>query len=192
MLALLAHSTSTSPVLEDVSPLELGPTDVRIRVAAAAVNPVDVKVLTGPLRAAVGLPDPVGLGWDVSGTVTEVGGQVTGLRPGDRVAGLLHLLALKPSVGTHAEETVLPAAASPASPTGSTWSRPHRSRSTRSPPARPSTCSALPRDAPCSSPAARAPSAATPSFWPPVPAGGSAHWSGTPTRTSLCAPAPTR
>lgn len=109
MPALLAYSTSTSPVLEDVSRPEVGLTDVRIQVAAAAVNPVDVKVLTGPLRAAVGLPDPIGLGWDVSGTVTEVGSEVTGLGPGDGVAGLLHLLGLKPSVGTHADETVLPA-----------------------------------------------------------------------------------
>lgn len=109
MPALLAYSTSTSPVLGDVPPPELGLTDVRIQVAAAAVNPVDVKVLTGPLRAAVGLPDPVGLGWDVSGTVTEVGSEVTGLGLGDRVAGFLHLLGLKPSVGTHADETILPA-----------------------------------------------------------------------------------
>lgn len=109
MPALLAYSTSASPVLEDVSRPGLGPTDVRIQVAGAAVNPVDVKVLTGPLRAAVGLPDPVGLGWDVSGTVTEVGTEVTDLGAGDRVAGILHLLGLKPSVGSHADETALPA-----------------------------------------------------------------------------------
>jgi NADPH:quinone reductase-like Zn-dependent oxidoreductase len=107
--ALLAYSTSASPVLEEVSPPQLGPGDVRIKVAAAAVNPVDVTVLTGPLRAVVGLPDPVGLGWDVSGTVIEVGSEVIGLGPGDRVAGILHLFGLKPGVGTHADETVLPA-----------------------------------------------------------------------------------
>jgi NADPH:quinone reductase-like Zn-dependent oxidoreductase len=111
MPALLAYSTSASPVIGEVSPPALGPADVRIRVAAAAVNPVDVAVLTGPLRALAGLPDPVGLGWDVSGTVTGVGSEVTGLGPGDRVAGILHLIGLKPSVGTHADETVLPAAA---------------------------------------------------------------------------------
>ena len=109
MPALLAYSTSSSPVLEDVAPPALGPADVRIRVAAAAVNPVDVAMVTGPVRAAVELPDPVGLGWDVSGTVTEVGGEVTGLSPGDRVAGILHVIGLKPRVGTHADETVLPA-----------------------------------------------------------------------------------
>jgi NADPH:quinone reductase-like Zn-dependent oxidoreductase len=109
MPALRAYSTSTEPVLEETAPPELGPTDVRIRVAAAAVNPVDVGVLRGPVRTLTGLPDPVGLGWDVSGTVTEVGSEVSGLGPGDRVAGILHVIGLAPSVGTHADETVLPA-----------------------------------------------------------------------------------
>ncbi|WCB95468.1 2-haloacrylate reductase [Baekduia alba] len=109
MLALLAYSTSASPILEDVAQPELAPGDVRIQVAGAAVNPVDVMVVAGPLRAVVGLPDPVGVGWDVSGVITEIGSAVTDLSPGDRVAGLLLLLGLKPSVGTHAEETVLPA-----------------------------------------------------------------------------------
>jgi NADPH:quinone reductase-like Zn-dependent oxidoreductase len=111
MPALLAYSTSASPVLEEVAPPELAPTDVRLRVAASAVNPVDVGVLTGPVRALAGLPDPVGLGWDVSGTVSEVGSEVTGLVPRDRVAGILHVIGLKPSVGAHADETVLPAGA---------------------------------------------------------------------------------
>jgi NADPH:quinone reductase-like Zn-dependent oxidoreductase len=111
MPALLAYSTSASPVLEEVAPPELAPTDVRLRVAASAVNPVDVGVLTGPVRALAGLPDPVGLGWDVSGTVSEVGSEVTGLVPRDRVAGILQVIGLKPSVGAHADETVQPAGA---------------------------------------------------------------------------------
>jgi NADPH:quinone reductase-like Zn-dependent oxidoreductase len=111
MLALHAYSTNGSPVLEDVAAPDLGPADVRIHVAAAAVNPVDVGVLRGPVRAAVELPDPIGLGWDVSGTVTEVGSEVTKLGPGDRVAGILNVIALKPNVGAHADETVLPAVA---------------------------------------------------------------------------------
>jgi NADPH:quinone reductase-like Zn-dependent oxidoreductase len=109
MPALLAYSTSASPILEEVAPTELAPTDVRLRVAASAINPVDVGVLTGPVRTLAGLPDPVGLGWDVSGTVIEVGSEVTSLVPGDRVAGILHVIGLKPRVGAHADETVLPA-----------------------------------------------------------------------------------
>lgn len=111
MHALRAYSTSTSPVLDDVAPPELGHADVRIQVAAATVHPVDVGVVTGRVRAAVDLPDPVGLGWDVSGTVTEAGRDVITLRPGDRVAGILDVIAHKPVVGTHAEQAVLPAAA---------------------------------------------------------------------------------
>ena len=68
-------------------------------------------MVTGRVRAAVELPDPIGLGWDVSGIVTEVGSQVTDLRPGDRVAGILDVIAREPSVGTHVDATVLPAAA---------------------------------------------------------------------------------
>lgn len=111
MRALLAYSSNTAPVLEDVAPPSLGPADVRIQVAAAAINPVDVAVATGRVRAAVDLPDPIGLGWDVSGTITEVGSEVSDLRPGDHVAGILNVIGLKPSVGTHADETVLAAAA---------------------------------------------------------------------------------
>jgi NADPH:quinone reductase-like Zn-dependent oxidoreductase len=111
MQALHAYSTGALPVLEDVRPSALGPADVRIQVAAAAVNPVDVMVAAGRLHDVVGLPDPVGLGWDVSGAVTEAGADVTGIQTGDHVAGVLLLLGLKPSVGTHAEEAVVPAAA---------------------------------------------------------------------------------
>ena len=111
MRALLAYSTNTTPALEEVAPPRLGPADVRIQVTAAAINPVDVAVATGRVRAAVDLPDPIGLGWDVSGTISEVGSDVTDLSTGDRVAGILNVIGLQPKVGTHADETVLPAAA---------------------------------------------------------------------------------
>ena len=111
MRALLAYKDNVAPVLQDVSPPPLRPADVRIEVAAAAVNPVDVGVATGRGAGGIRLPDPIGLGWDVSGTVTEVGSDVPGLRPGDPVAGVLNVIGLQPSVGTHADTTVLPAAA---------------------------------------------------------------------------------
>jgi len=118
MLALRAHSTSTTPILEDVPNPELGPQHVRIRVSAAAINPVDVGIVAGPVRAAADLPDPIGLGWDVSGTVIEVGDQITDLVPGARVAGMLNVIARRPQVGTHAETTVLPRSALAVVPEG--------------------------------------------------------------------------
>lgn len=118
MHALLAYSTGTAPALENVAREDLGPNDVRIRVAAAAVNPVDTMIGAGRLHEVAALPDPVGLGWDVSGTVTETGRAVTTVHVGDQVAGILNVIATKPGIGTHAEETVLAAEAIAHVPSG--------------------------------------------------------------------------
>jgi len=72
-------------VLEDVPRPEPGPTEVLVRVAAAGVNPVDWKVRRG--GGFLGEP-PFTVGWDVAGTVEEVGMGVTWLAPGDRVFGM--------------------------------------------------------------------------------------------------------
>ncbi|MGW2836209.1 NADP-dependent oxidoreductase [Streptomyces sp. NPDC001493] len=59
-----------------------GPGEILIRVAAAAVNPVDLAVRRGDIPSPV-LPAVVG--WDVSGTVVGVGSGATRFREGDRV-----------------------------------------------------------------------------------------------------------
>ncbi|MBI5495990.1 MAG: NAD(P)-dependent alcohol dehydrogenase [Deltaproteobacteria bacterium] len=65
--------------------------EVRVRVRAAGVNPVDWKMREqGPLRLAarlVGPPPPVVVGVDFAGTVDAVGPAVTGVRVGDAVVG---------------------------------------------------------------------------------------------------------
>ncbi|MEU2228869.1 SDR family NAD(P)-dependent oxidoreductase, partial [Streptomyces sp. NPDC018347] len=61
----------------------LGPGEVRVAVRAAGLNFRDVLIALGVY------PDPALLGSEGAGIVTEVGAEVTGLRPGDRVAGLL-------------------------------------------------------------------------------------------------------
>ena len=67
---------------------EPAPTEVLVRVAAAGVNPVDWKVREEPwLPDLMGEP-PLILGWDVAGTVEEVGYGVTRFAPGDRVFGM--------------------------------------------------------------------------------------------------------
>ncbi len=64
------------------------PTEVLVRVTAAGINPVDWKTRErGGRREAIGDP-PMILGWDVAGTVEEVGGGVTRFAPGDRVFGM--------------------------------------------------------------------------------------------------------
>lgn len=90
---------------------------VRIKVAAAAVNPVDLAVSTG-VAMQFGLTqarDQFGLGWDVAGTV-DAAGQGVDLTPGTAVVGLADLLgrALK----THAEYVVLDAETVTKAPNG--------------------------------------------------------------------------
>jgi NADPH2:quinone reductase len=88
-----------------------GPGQVRIRVEAAAVNPVDLATRSGALTEAGLLPerDLVGLGWDVAGVVAEAGEGVSGFAIGDRVVGLSDRLDV--TLGTHADQVVLDATA---------------------------------------------------------------------------------
>jgi NADPH:quinone reductase-like Zn-dependent oxidoreductase len=64
------------------------PTEIRVRVAAAGVNPVDCKT-----RAGLGMSPflgglPAVLGWEVSGAVESVGTGVTQFAVGDPVYGM--------------------------------------------------------------------------------------------------------
>jgi len=64
------------------------PTEIRVRVAAAGVNPVDWKTRAGMGMSAVLGPPPFVLGWDVAGTVDAVGAGVTRFSVGDSVLGM--------------------------------------------------------------------------------------------------------
>ena len=94
---------------------EPGPGQLRIKVAAAAINPVDLATRAGHLGQAV--PDdrlPVGIGWDVAGTVDAVGTGVDGFAVGDAVTAIDDRL-LK-DLGTYAEYVVLDADAGAPAP----------------------------------------------------------------------------
>lgn len=88
MRALLARTGHTTPLLQDVEEIPLGPHDVGIAVTAAAVNPADIWVVGGQPREIFGLPESVGLGYDLSGIVMAVGSAVRGFHVGDAVAAL--------------------------------------------------------------------------------------------------------
>jgi NADPH:quinone reductase-like Zn-dependent oxidoreductase len=64
---------------------EPGPTEVLVRVHAAGVNPTDWKLR----EAGELLEPPFVLGWDVSGTVEDVGIGSALYKPGDEVFGML-------------------------------------------------------------------------------------------------------
>lgn len=66
-----------------------GPGELVVRVAAISVNRIDTSARAGQNKLMTGrrLPQPTGL--DFSGEVTEVGQQVSGFHPGQRVWGFL-------------------------------------------------------------------------------------------------------
>ncbi|RZI56756.1 MAG: NADP-dependent oxidoreductase [Rubrivivax sp.] len=62
-------------------------TDVTVRVEAASVNPLDVKILAGYMQQVFPVALPYVPGSDFSGVIEAVGDQVTQVKPGDRVFG---------------------------------------------------------------------------------------------------------
>lgn len=85
----------------------LGPTQVLLEIAAAAVNPVDVGVASGRFHA-LGLVQQAetGLGWDFAGTVSGAGAAVE-FEYGARVAGFID--GFDRDHGSHATHLVVDA-----------------------------------------------------------------------------------
>jgi NADPH:quinone reductase-like Zn-dependent oxidoreductase len=74
--------------LREVPEPHAGPGQLRVRVAAAGLNPVDWIVAASERAAKMfGLSLPAGFGNDFAGTVDEVGDGVTGFAVGDRIYG---------------------------------------------------------------------------------------------------------
>ena len=94
MMAVTRHCYGPPEVLtysavEKPVPGEL---DILVRVAAAALNPLDYHFMRGSpyimrLMTGLGAPDDPGLGRDFAGTVVAIGDKVTRFKPGDRVFG---------------------------------------------------------------------------------------------------------
>jgi NADPH:quinone reductase len=84
--------------VEDLSAPPVGPGQVRVRVAAAAVNFPDVLIVAD--RYQLSVPPPFVPGSEFAGVVAEVAGDVTRVAEGDRVAGTS-------MVGAFAEEAVV-------------------------------------------------------------------------------------
>ncbi|MFF4756115.1 NADP-dependent oxidoreductase [Streptomyces sp. NPDC002514] len=75
-------------VIEEVPEPRPGPAEIRIRVSAAGVNPVDWKVRSGAVRDVLPVELPAIPGRDAVGVVDEIGDEVRGVSIGDRVFGL--------------------------------------------------------------------------------------------------------
>ncbi len=74
--------------LRDVPEPHAGPCEVRVRVAAVGLNPMDWGLALLPeLAAQFGITVPSGFGYDFAGVVDEVGGGVEDFAVGNRVYG---------------------------------------------------------------------------------------------------------
>jgi NADPH:quinone reductase-like Zn-dependent oxidoreductase len=71
----------------DVPDPQVGAYDVLVRIHAASVNPVDLKIRDGDLKTILPLRAPFVLGNDLAGTVVAVGARVTRFAVGDEVYG---------------------------------------------------------------------------------------------------------
>lgn len=81
--------------------------EVLVKVVSVSVNPLDYKarVNDGILTSLFGAERPVVLGWDVSGTIEEIGSKVTDFEIGDTVFGMVNF----PGIGNaYAEYVVVP------------------------------------------------------------------------------------
>ncbi|GHF76208.1 NADPH:quinone reductase-like Zn-dependent oxidoreductase [Amycolatopsis bartoniae] len=86
-----------------------GPGQIQVKIAAAAINPTDIRVITGAYRGTAELEFPYVPGNEFAGTVTEVGAGVTDYQVGDEVFGQalprqlrLVVAARRPSLSTGA------------------------------------------------------------------------------------------
>ena len=79
-----------------------------IRIAAASVNPIDYKMRSGAAKEHFPVEFPAILGRDLSGIVRELGPDVTGFNPGDKVIALTWKTYAELAVVKASDLTLLP------------------------------------------------------------------------------------
>ena len=102
MKAIGVHGDKKTPVLvwEDVADIDYGLDEVLVEVRATAVNRADLSQARGSYPPLPGASEVLGL--EMAGVVVDVGADVKGWRPGDRVCALL-------PGGGYAERVAVPA-----------------------------------------------------------------------------------
>lgn len=79
------YSKTIHTVLRDIPQPQISDSEVLIQVKAAAVNPLELLLLTGSVKLIQDYTMPLTLGNECSGIVEKVGSKVTGFQKGDRV-----------------------------------------------------------------------------------------------------------
>jgi NADPH:quinone reductase-like Zn-dependent oxidoreductase len=129
MKAAIINEFGDADVLQitEVEKPEINEEQVLIKVKAIGINPVDTKVRAGTSGISKQITLPVILGWDVSGTIVNVGKKVTQFKTGNDVFGCVgfprlgnayaeftladpKLLAIKPNNISFEEAAAIPIA----------------------------------------------------------------------------------
>jgi NADPH:quinone reductase-like Zn-dependent oxidoreductase len=87
MKAIRLSGYTAIPSLEDVDIPTPRAGEVLVRVKAAALNPLDVKLQRGYMVQFFPLTFPYTLGTDLAGEIVQVGADVQGWTPGDTIVG---------------------------------------------------------------------------------------------------------
>ena len=79
------YSKNIVAILTDIPKPQISDSEVLIQIKAAAVNPLEILILTGSVKLLQNYPMPLTLGNECSGIVEQVGSKVSGFQKGDRV-----------------------------------------------------------------------------------------------------------
>ena len=79
------YSKNIDTTLTDIPKPQISDSEVLIQIKAAAVNPLELLILTGSVKLLQDFPMPLTLGNECSGIVEQAGNKVSGFQKGDRV-----------------------------------------------------------------------------------------------------------
>ncbi|HEX7013042.1 MAG TPA: L-threonine 3-dehydrogenase [Steroidobacteraceae bacterium] len=91
MKALVKAHRAPGIELQDIPRPEPGPNDVLIRVKRSAICGTDIHIYNWDAWAQKTIPVPMAVGHEYCGVIVEVGSEVSGFAPGDRVSGEGHI-----------------------------------------------------------------------------------------------------
>ena len=91
MKALVKSHANEGIWLEEVPEPEVGHNDVLIQVRKTAICGTDVHIYNWDDWSRRTVPVPLTIGHEYAGVVVEIGGEVAGIKPGDRVSGEGHI-----------------------------------------------------------------------------------------------------
>jgi threonine 3-dehydrogenase len=91
MHALVKARAATGIDLQDIAKPVAGPNDILIRVKRAAICGTDMHIYNWDAWAQKTIPVPMAVGHEYCGEVVEIGSEVSGFKPGDRVSGEGHI-----------------------------------------------------------------------------------------------------